>query len=260
MTGAAPLRAVTLLAENTVGMLDDVCARLEPALGRDLVRVPVGEPDVAESADLVWGCGYLLRQLIDGDQLDAEIVAAPVFEGQERAVYHSVVVTGRDGVGSIAEARAGRLAINEPVSWSGHHALLEHLGRSGMDASLFESVVETGSHAASVDAVAAGIADLAAIDHTVWDWLVASGRVPARVRVIARTRDWPAPPFAVGGRLGREERSRLAGALLALPPGAVDGLAAIAPASRGDYATMAIGSHPVSGGPADGSPRSSRLR
>lgn len=230
------LRAITLLAENTVPMLDDLCVHLGAATGREVVMVDGAAEGAVDAADLVWGCGYLLCELIDAGRLDAQIVAAPVFPGQVAPVYHSVIVTGRDGIASLADARGGRLAINEPISWSGHHALVEHLGRSKMDASVFTSVVETGSHAASVDAVADGTADLASIDHTVWDWMVAGGRVPAHVRVVDRTRDWPAPPFAA--RHAAVERSPLVGALLALPPGAVDGLTAVARATRATYRAM----------------------
>lgn len=239
------LRAVTLLGENTVPILADLCRYLSEVIGEEVVPDRRSPPssDVAAgraaTADVIWACGYLMCDLIDTGRVDAEIVAAPIFEGQAGPVYHSVIVAADPAIRSLADARGRRLAINEQASWSGHRALLRHLGEQESDLTLFADVVETGSHRASVEAVAAGEADVASIDHTVWDHLARVRPDLGGVAVIDRTRDWPAPPFAVGDRIASATRRVLRAAIEDTGPFDVDGLVTLVPAGRHDYDVMA---------------------
>ena len=68
--------------------------------------------------------------------------------------------------------------------------------------------------------------------------LAAAGAIPDRVRVIDRTRDWPAPPFAVARGVAGRERAALIAALLTVPGGAVAGLVRTVGVSRRDYEGM----------------------
>ena len=238
------LRAVTLLGDNTVPILGDLCRHLV-ASGVAIEPDPRPPPRSteaaarAEGADLIWGCGYLMCELIDAGRLDAEIVAAPVFEGQTEPVYHSVIVAADPRVRSLQDAAGRTLAINEPVSWSGHLALVRHLAAAGHDLSLFGSVVETGSHRGSVDAVACGDAAVASIDHTIWEHLGAHGQIGDAVRVIDRTADWPAPPIAVHRRVAPTVRRTIEEHLERLPDATIGGLHGTVRAARRDYAVMA---------------------
>lgn len=230
------LSATTLLGDNTVPILDGLCRRLGETAGLEIVRDDDRPaPDRAGDADLVWACGYLMCELIDTRRVAAEIVAAPVFAGEERPVYRSVVVAADPSIRSLDDVAGRRLAINESISWSGHLAFVEHLATVGLDLSVFARVVETGSHRASVAALAAGEADVASIDHTVWADLARRSAAGPHTRIIDRTRDWPSPPFAVHRRVPAEVRRTLLAALVAISPGEVVGLAGIRPASRPDY-------------------------
>lgn len=93
--------------------------------------------------------------------------------------YRSAIVT-RQGDRRPLHAARWRVAVNEFESQSGWGAL------NGVPRS---DVLQTGSHAASMDAVAAGQADLAAIDGVTWRL---SPHPELRVR--AWTRPTPAPP------------------------------------------------------------------
>ena len=185
---------------------------------------------------IVWLCGLetVVRQ--DDGRLPASIVAAPIFLGHSTAVYHSVVVATErwDGM-ALHDLDGATLAINQTGSWSGHHALRAHLARHGLRKPLFQRVVETGSHEASIDALLRGDADVAAIDETVWASRVARDPRVATLRMLERTDAQPAPPFSVvhGADLGLEAalRDALVGA-------SVGGLAGIAPASDADYAVF----------------------
>jgi ABC-type phosphate/phosphonate transport system substrate-binding protein len=243
VTAPDRIRAVTLLGDNTVPILDGLCRHVGEETGFDILvdgRLDSSSGAVAraEDADLIWACGYLMCDLIDSGRLAAQIVAAPIFAGEEGPVYHSVIVAADPAIRTIDDARGRRLAINEPISWSGYLALVDHLGSVGTDLSIFERVVATGSHLASVEAVAGGEADIAAIDHTVWSKLVRQRQVAATLRAIDRTRDWPAPPFAVHRRISTGARRAIVASMSTISPNEIVDLEGVAPASRVDYDVM----------------------
>jgi ABC-type phosphate/phosphonate transport system substrate-binding protein len=190
-------------------------------------------------AGILWLCGLdtVLRR--DAGRLDASIVAAPVFPGRTRPVYDSVIVASERWAGaSLVALRGSTLAINEPESWSGHHALRAHLVSLGLRRPIFGRVLVSGSHEASIDALLEGAADCAAIDDTVWSARIARDPRTTGLRVIDRTEVWPAPPFSLvpgpDPRLDAAVREALLDA-------AVPGLEAVAPATDADYAVFRDG-------------------
>jgi phosphonate transport system substrate-binding protein len=181
----------------------------------------------------VWLCGLATTELIDSGRFDAEIVAAPVFPGESRPVYRSVVVARREAGASTLDELAGtRLAINGKGSWSGYHALRAHLAEAGRFEAFFGSVTEAGSHDASIDRLLAGEADCAAIDSSVWDDRCARDPSTRELSVVARTRDHPVPPFSVSRALDADLRRAITAALVGSAP---VGLHAIVPAAGADY-------------------------
>lgn len=213
------LRATTLLAANTEPMLDGwVQSMVE-------LGVSIGFDEEASAADrheqvregevdLVFACGLLTAALVD-DAVPLEVAAAPVFAGEERAVYRSVVVARTDsGFAAAGDAVAGVLAVNEYDSWSGWHGYKAHRRERGewADGGSLPHVC-TGSHVRSIEAVLSGEADVAAVDHTVWrDWI--EGNDASGLIVIDTTPDWPAPPISISTRLEPEERERIGAALV----------------------------------------------
>lgn len=252
---SAPIVTVrTLLGENTVPVLAALAAHLSATSGLDL-RFENG--DGARSSDdhdiwqhdLVWACGLISLRSIDatrrardtraaddadgigadsdrvGARTIGDIIAAPVFAGETSACYHSLIVARPDGpVRTMADVASCRVAVNESASWSGCQGLLAYLSAAGHDAD-FAAVMISGTHRRSVEAVAEGGADAAAIDHTVWQHLVfIDPLLTKRLTVIGRTPDWPAPPFVVSGALEGAVRERLIAGLLGVRSGAVEGL------------------------------------
>ena len=238
------LTAATLLGRNTTDVLaalvDHLASRTGLALRFDADHALRDSEDRdAWRRDLIWACGLLSMRVLESGGTGASIVAAPVFAGQEDARYHSVVVARADGdVGSTARVARARLAVNEFASWSGCHALLAHLAARG-HSPRFAAVVASGSHRASVEAVGDDRADVAAVDHTVWDHLrrteppLTDGLV-----VVERTRSWPAPPFLLAGTLDPGTRARLLDALVAVGPGDVDGLERVEPCGADAYRVL----------------------
>lgn len=107
------------------------------------------------------------------------------FEGGQGALYRSALVMRRGVAASPVPPEAGqailpgqmsgmRLAYNEPHSMSGYLALARDLAAQGEIAAVSDfpdfwaAMLMTGSHRASIRAVAEGRADVAAIDCRTW--------------------------------------------------------------------------------------------
>lgn len=237
----APLRAATYLGDNTFPIMGDLVRYLSETTGTEVVvdrtvgRSTAAARREAPKLDLVWMCGYVTESLISTGRMSHAIVAAPVFPGHGGPVYHSVIVARTNGPPSLRAALDTRLAVNEVESWSGFLGLQAHVERR-LPGSWFADQTVTGSHRASIRTVAERECDVAAIDVTIWEHVVATEReAVADLRVIDRTVDWPAPPFSLGTRLDPERGNRLRAALLAVGPSDTSFLDGIAPADSDLY-------------------------
>ncbi len=144
-------------------------------------------------------CGYPYATSLRGQ---VRLVATPAYraEGCDGARYCSMlVVRAGDPAPDLAGLRGRRVAVNAGDSQSGHNALRAAVAPLARDGRFFGDCLVTGSHGASVDAVAAGAADLCAVDCVTWALL---GRhEPERVaglRVLGRTATAPGLPLITG--------------------------------------------------------------
>lgn len=107
--------------------------------------------------------------------------------------YHSVFVTRAvDAPRGLAPAVLGRFAYNDPLSHSGWGAAVAEITQRGLQ---FHTKFQTGSHRASMLAVAEGRADLASIDAVTWRMFEHWEPAATGLRVIARTRLAPGMTF-----------------------------------------------------------------
>jgi ABC-type phosphate/phosphonate transport system substrate-binding protein len=144
-------------------------------------------------------CGYPYATALRGG---VRLVATPAYraEGCDGARYCSMlIVRADDPVGELAELRGCRVACNAADSQSGHNALRAAVAPLAAGGRFFAGRVITGAHGASVDAVAAGAADLCAIDCVSWAMLARyePERI-ARLRVLGRTASAPGLPLVTG--------------------------------------------------------------
>ncbi len=141
-------------------------------------------------------CGYPVTHALEGV---VRIVAAPCFaaDGCDGATYRSlIVVPASSRARALGDLAGACCAVNARDSHSGMNALRYEVARGGAPAPFFGRVRWTGSHRASLEAVACGEADVAAIDCVTHALL---GRVdPALIagsRVLARSAPATAPPY-----------------------------------------------------------------
>lgn len=169
-------------------------------------------PDHWFSPQLLFSqtCGYPLTHALKGR---VQIVATPCYdaEGCDGSSYCSFVIVPSDSPAtSPADLRGRRVAFNTPDSQSGMNTLRALFAPLSDGKTFFGEVIETGSHAASLAAVAAGKADVAAVDCVSFELFRRHGRGDTKtVRVLCRTDNAPNLPFITAGNASPELIMRL---------------------------------------------------
>jgi phosphonate transport system substrate-binding protein len=215
--------AAMLSPQETFSGYSRLLARLGTALG---VRVElVQRRTYAEVNDLLAAGKIDAAILCTGGYLElerrspgaTEVLAVPVIDGE--STYRSyLVVPAASPARSLEDLAGKRFAYTDDLSLSGHLYAAYLLGRIGRDPRTFFGAVQyTGSHDRSIEAVARGAVDGAAVDSLVLDAIVSSRPAVARaVRVIHRSPPFGAAPVVASTRLPPARREQLRAALLAL--------------------------------------------
>jgi ABC-type phosphate/phosphonate transport system substrate-binding protein len=126
------------------------------------------------------------------------------FEGCDGSNHCSFVVThARSARRSLAGFEGARAAVNARDSNSGMNLFRDLLAPIARGRPFFSEVIATGSHAASLAAIAEGTADIAAID-CVTHGLLRRGRPDLfeDIATIARSKSSPCLPFIMSASLG----------------------------------------------------------
>jgi ABC-type phosphate/phosphonate transport system substrate-binding protein len=128
-----------------------------------------------------------------------QVVATPRYAaaGCEGAFHRSaIVVNARHGPSRLEALRGARCVVNDLLSNTGTNVLRAQIAPLAREGRFFGEVQVTGAHAASLAAVAAGKADVAAIDGVTFALLgKLEPDLTAAVRVIGWTRVCPGLPF-----------------------------------------------------------------
>ncbi|MFP6560612.1 phosphate/phosphite/phosphonate ABC transporter substrate-binding protein [Paraburkholderia sp. B3] len=163
-------------------------------------------------------CGFPYRVLGLADAV--HLIATPMFDakGCEGPRYCSAIVVAATararGATSLAACRGLRAACNGEDSQSGMNALRHAVAPHAREGRFFASVAWTGSHLASLRAIASGQADVAAIDCVTLALLRdASPDLLAEVEVIGMTTSAPGLPFIASRTLDERQAALLRDAL-----------------------------------------------
>ena len=173
------------------------------------------------------------------------IVGTPAYDIDCGAgCYYSEIVVHRDSdFQSLNALRGGKLAYNSEDSLSGYAALAHHLKDAAGRERFFRNKIRTGSHRASVQLVAEGKADVAAIDAVAWRLALRHEKSAENLRVIEKTEPLPGLPLISARRPDwRVERLHLAvvEAMAALDSECADALllTGFAQTGESDYAPI----------------------
>jgi ABC-type phosphate/phosphonate transport system substrate-binding protein len=216
----------------SLGMYDfpsvaEANARLWAAIGGYLRAGGVGAPTALEAAPpsdlwtnprLIFGqtCGYpFVTALRDR----VTLIATPIysFEGCDGASHCSfIVVSARSRGRSLAGFEGARAALNSRDSNSGMNLFRGLFAPIARGRPMFSQVIVTGSHTASLAAIADGAADIAAIDCVSYALLRRDRpELFDNVATIARTPSSPGLPFVMNAELGKSLAAAVRVALFA---------------------------------------------
>ena len=160
-------------------------------------------------------CGYPYATQLRGQ---VQLLATPAYDfpGCEGSDYSSVIVTGaRSGIASLEQARGRVAAINDAHSNSGMNALRHAVAPFAKEGEFFNGITWSGSHAASLQLVASGAADIAAIDCVTFGYI--AQEYPERLQgisVIDYSASAPGLPLIAGRLVPPALVERLRAALL----------------------------------------------
>lgn len=198
--------------------VEQATARFWEALGKRLRAYGLDAPAALDGdirydeawlrPDLIFGqtCGYPYVQHLRGK---VQLVASPVYglpgcNGPLNCSF--IIVNAASPAASVEELRGSRAAINEPGSNSGYNLFRHFIAPHAIEGRFFSSVIETRGHRASIDAVAGGEADVAAIDCITFGNMLRfdPGRVDG-VRVFAETAKGPGLPFITSAKTSAKD-------------------------------------------------------
>lgn len=185
---------------------------------------PESDPFASGRADLAFACGPSYALLKAAGSAIALLPVAPVFEdarAEGRPVYFADVVVGIANSARTFPDLAGSVwCYNDRYSRSGWQRMLERLGEIGHAAGpeeYFRRLIQSGSHLRSIELVADGTADAAAVDsNTLWLRRRADPGLAGGLRVIESWGPMPIQPLLARAGLARDLREGICAALLGL--------------------------------------------
>lgn len=195
---------------------------LEQQLGMKVQFVPVADyPAVVESLasnrlDLAWLGGFTFVQVHLKDPK-----ATPLVQREQDAKFTSKFITANPDVKSLKDLKGKTFAFGSISSTSGslmpRYFMLKNDNIKPEE--YFSRVAYSGAHDATAAWVQAGKADAGVLNASVWDKLVAAGKVDtSKVRVFATTPEYFDYNWTVRGNLDPALKEKIKQAFLALDP------------------------------------------
>jgi phosphonate transport system substrate-binding protein len=193
---------------------------LEQKLGVKVEFTPVTDYAASVEAlanrqvDLAWFGGFTFVQA----QHRSGGKVVPLVQREEDEKFRSVFITTDPAVKSLADLKGRNFSFGSQSSTSGHLMPRSFLLAAGIDPDRdFKRVAYSSAHDATVAAVASGKVDAGAVNISVWEKLVADGKVdPAKVRVFYTTPSFFDYNWSVHADMPAAQREKLAKAFLDL--------------------------------------------
>ena len=200
---------------------------LERKLGVKVEFTPVTDYAAAVEAlankqvDLAWLGGFTFVQA--SHRSGGKVV--PLVQRAEDEKFRSVFITTNPAIRSLADLKGRNLSFGSQSSTSGHLMPRSYLLEAGIDPDKdLKRVAYSGAHDATVAAVASGKVDAGALNISVWDKLVADGKVdPAKVRVFYTTPTYYDYNWTVHADMPAARREQLVQAFIELSPATPEG-------------------------------------
>ena len=155
---------------------------------------------------------------VDGyKKFGMELLVAPVVNG-EPYYYSYIIVPDDSDATNLKDLRRKKFAFTDPMSNTGKLSPTYMLALiNETPDSFFSEYIFTHSHDASIEAVAKGLADGAAVDSLIWDY--ANSKNPeytSKTKVIAKSQPYGIPPVVVHPDSKPEMKTELQDILLTM--------------------------------------------
>jgi len=220
----APLRiaiAAMISPEETITVYKELMDYIAAKLGRP---VEMKQRRTYQEVNDMLGTGKLDAAILCSGtyvharrQYRVELLAVPVINGSP--TYRSyIIVPAGSALASFEELRNKRFAFTDPLSTSGYLYPVYYLVAHKLKfATFFSKTIFTYSHDNSIEAVAEGVADGAAVDSLIYDYLQRTQpALIARTRIIHRSPPFGAQPVGVPRDLDPETKWALRDLFLGL--------------------------------------------
>ena len=194
---------------------------LEQQLGMPVKFTPVSdyaavvESLASDRLDLAWlgGFTFVQTRLKTGD-------AIPLVQREQDEQFTSKFITANPEVKSLADLKGKTFAFGSVSSTSGSLMPRYFMLKDGIQPEqFFKRIAYSGAHDATAAWVEAGKADAGVLNASVWDKLVAAGKVETdKVRVISTTPPYYDYNWTVRGNLDPALVDKIKAAFLALDP------------------------------------------
>jgi phosphonate transport system substrate-binding protein len=151
------------------------------------------------------------------DDWGMEIIAAPSLHGS--ASYFSyIIVNSSSQIKRFADLEGRTFAFTDPQSNTGTIVPTYELSlRHKTPETFFSDFIYTGSHDKSIEAVAEGLVDAAAVDNLIWEYMNSTNPVyTSKTKIIARLGPYCIPPFVTYPDLDQATKNRLREILLGM--------------------------------------------
>lgn len=177
-------------------------------VGQSLTEFEEGQTDIA------FLCGLLYVNMCHWPSNPVELLAAPIVARErygQRPIYFSDVVVRRESrITSFADLQGCTWAYNETASHSGYNVVRYSLLTRGTSFDYFGTLLETGSHRASLQAVLDGTTDATALDSHMLDVLLShNSDIAAQIRIIDSFGPSAIPPLVISKRIDTPLKQRI---------------------------------------------------
>lgn len=213
--------AAILSPQGTVTSYSKLADYLAGKLGRpvDLIqrRTYAEFNDIVEKSqvDLAFICTN--SYVVGNEQFGMELLVAPEING-ESVYYSQLIVPTSSAAQSMADLRGKVFAFTDPMSFTGRIYpvyLLQQMGET--PERFFQRTFYTYSHDRAIEAVADGVADGAAVNSLVLDYVLQRNpELASRIRIIHTSDAFGIPPVVVPPTLPTRQKAQLRDLLLTM--------------------------------------------
>jgi phosphonate transport system substrate-binding protein len=193
---------------------------LEQQLGMKVEFTPVSDYAAAveglvnHKLDLVWFGGFTFVQA----KVRSDNQVTPLVQREEDEKFKSVFITTRDDIKQLSDLKGKTLSFGSESSTSGHLMPRSFLLAANINPDTdLKRIAFSGAHDATVAAVAGGKVDAGALNISVWEKLIALGKVDTKqVHVFYTTPGFYDYNWSVRNDMPAALREKLSKAFLAL--------------------------------------------